>query len=163
MNDHSNIILAIDPGYDRMGWACGSNEKGHTQLLSFGCIQTKKTDTHHQRLQQLQSELAKIIQEYTPSQVAIENIYFSKNQKTALQVAEARGIIIGTCLLQKLPITEYNPNSIKLAVTGYGNANKAAVDKMIRLQFGTQIPNTAIIDDAMDAIAILLTHTVTRT
>lgn len=155
----SEVILAIDPGYDRVGWAVGNVQHALISKLAYGCIQTNSGETLFQRYQQITSELAQIIQQHQPSQLAIESLFFFKNQKTVMQVSEARGVIISCCLQASLEIFEYTPLQIKQAVTGYGRAAKDQVDKMVRLQL--KLGQQKIIDDAMDALGILLTHSVT--
>ncbi|MDQ5951496.1 MAG: crossover junction endodeoxyribonuclease RuvC [Patescibacteria group bacterium] len=86
----------------------------------------------------------------------MESIFFSKNQKTAMRVSEARGVIIGALLPYCNSLVEYTPNQVKLAVTGYGTADKQAVEKMVRMQL--KITDPSIIDDTIDAIAIAFTH-----
>ncbi|MCA9370023.1 MAG: crossover junction endodeoxyribonuclease RuvC [Pseudomonadales bacterium] len=148
--------LAIDPGYDRMGWAVGGKVSGSIQLIEYGCAQTDAKDSLAHRYQAIITYLTKIIKEFEPSHLAIESVFFSKNQKTAMKVAEVRGIIIGICLEHGLEYSEYNPGSIKLAVTGNGRADKRAVEKMVRLE--CNLLNEPIVDDAVDAIAVLMTH-----
>ncbi len=155
--DDSPIILAIDPGYDRLGWAIGHKAQPLT-LLAYGCIQTYKSDPIFKRYQQIILELGKIIQQYQPTQLAMENLYFSKNTTTAMRVSETRGLIMGSCLQAGLEIFEYNPNQIKLAVTGSGRADKKAMEKLIRLQL--KLPQEKIIDDTLDAMGCLITHIV---
>ena len=155
-------ILGIDPGFDRVGWAVGSSSSAFDiKLLEYGCIQTNKKQDVFTRYKQIAAELKLIIQTHKPTELAIENLFFSKNTSTALRVSEARGIIIGTCLDSNTTVHEYNPNQIKQAVTGHGRATKTAMEKMVKLQF--LLPkDEKIIDDAIDALGILLTHSVTR-
>lgn len=158
MNKLAHTILAIDPGYDRIGWAVGTNQQTQISQLNFGCIQTNSDQTLYQRYQQIIQELSQIITKYQPTQLAIESLFFFKNQKTVMQVSEARGVIIGCCLRSNLEVYEYTPLQIKQAVTGYGRADKNQVDQMLRLQL--KLGQQKIIDDAMDAIGVLLTHSV---
>jgi crossover junction endodeoxyribonuclease RuvC len=151
------IYMGIDPGYDRVGWAVGIlNQKFEVQPLGYGLIQTSKSATIFERYIQIQTELAEVLVEYHPASAGLETLFFSKNTKTALRVSEARGIIIGELIKMGCSIVEYNPVQIKQAVTGYGQADKKAIEKMVRLQL--HITETKIIDDTMDALAILLAH-----
>jgi len=154
----SKVILGIDPGFDRIGWAIGQVQHRTVSNIAFGCIQTSKTETIFKRYQQIDQELQRLITQYQPQQVAIESLFFFKNQKTVMQVSEARGVIISTCLRSGLEIFEFTPLQIKQAVTGYGRATKEQMDKMIRLQL--KLNQEKIIDDAMDALGILLTQSV---
>jgi crossover junction endodeoxyribonuclease RuvC len=155
------ITLGIDPGYDRIGWSIGHGLGSKPKIIDFGCIQTSKTESLFDRYQFIEKHLQKIIEQYNPHDLAIETLFFSKNKKTALQVSEARGVILSCCTRNNLNIFEYYPNQIKLTVTGNGQANKTAIEKMVRLQL--DIPQKKIVDDAIDAIGIVLTHAILKT
>lgn len=150
------MILTIDPGYDRVGWAIGESINGKVQLIKCGCIQTAKDHTLHQRYQQILSELAVLFVNYSISTAVFETLYFAKNQKTAMNVSEARGVMIGYCLQKGCQIGELTPTQIKSFVAGDGNADKKAVEKMVRLQ--VKVPQEKYIDDAMDAVALLIAY-----
>ena len=156
MNTKKTVILGIDPGYDRVGWSIGVKEKNTYSCTALGCIQTNKAESIFKRYQAIQADLTEIIAYFSPTQVAIETLFFSKNKKTALRVSEARGVIIGVCLDKNMEVFEYSPVEIKLSVTGNGAANKEEVEKMVRMQIKGQV--NAFIDDAIDAVAIGLTH-----
>ena len=151
------LVLAIDPGYDRVGWAVGVKNKRKPQLVDLGLIQTSKTDNIFLRYQQIAKELRAITEKFQPKEVAIEKLYFAKNVKTAIKVAEARGVIINLLLKAGLPIFEYDPTQIKQTVTGNGHADKKAVAKMLKLQLGA---DENLNDDALDAAACYLTHVI---
>lgn len=153
----ATVVLAIDPGFDRLGWAVGTVTQGTIQQLDYGCITPPKT-AHYDRYAYIFDQLTTIVNQYHPTIAGIETLYFSKNVTTALKVSEVRGVIISLLLQHHITCLDYHPNSIKLAVTGQGNATKAAVEKMIRHQL--KIPNDKLLDDTLDAIAILLTHAV---
>lgn len=156
------IVIAIDPGYDRIGWAVGEKPSLTSQkldLTDFGCIVTQRGTDLFARYQEIARELESILQKYQPKAAVIETLFFSKNQKTALKVSEARGVIISTLLRHTLEIHELNPNQMKLAVTGNGNADKMAVEKMVKLLIPKtkfQDNSAKILDDAIDAIALLI-------
>lgn len=148
------VILGLDPGYDRLGWAVGTLKGQQWQHLEYGLIQTDATRSIHERYQQLATQLTGIIAAYSPQVAAIESLFFAKNRKTALQVSEARGIIVHTCLTHQLEIIELTPQQIKLAVTGYGRADKKSVEKMVRLQL--KLGARKVKDDTIDALAVML-------
>ena len=152
----SKTILGIDPGYDRLGWAVGTPQGDNWQKVAYGCIETDSRNTLIERYQALSNELEAIIKTHQATVVAIESLFFFKNQKTALKVSEARGVIIKTCLDQGLEIAEFTPLQIKQAVTGYGRADKKSVEKMVRMQLS--LGQRKIIDDAIDALGIMLTY-----
>lgn len=154
-------ILGIDPGYDRIGWGIVNlSDNRAVKLLEYGCIQTNKNSSTMQRYSQVVKAMSELLTAYQPDEAALESIFFSKNQKTAMQVSEARGVIISALLPYLMPIAEYTPNQVKLTVTGSGSADKKAVEKMVRLQLKLTEPK--IIDDAIDAIAIAFTHSLLR-
>ena len=152
----TQIILGIDPGYDRVGWSIATKTKGKFVCIALGTIQTDKTADIFVRFKHIQADLDEIIQHFKPTQLAIETLFFSKNKKTAMRVSEARGVIIAKCLDHNLEVFEYDPVQIKVAVTGNGAANKEAVEKMVRLQVAGSMNKH--IDDALDAVAIGMTH-----
>ena len=148
-------ILGIDPGFSRMGIAIiNKNAKGEI-LLHSECFETDSKLHHSQRLFLVAEKLEEIIEKFKPEKMAIETLLFSKNAKTAMRVAEARGVILATAAKNKLKIIEYNPNTIKLAVTGYGKSDKKQIISMIHkiLKVDREIKH----DDEYDAIAIALT------
>lgn len=151
----STILMGIDPGFDRIGWAvCQSSPQG-LQPLAFGCIRTNKKETQLERYKQLATDLTALVTRYQPSCAAVESLFFATNQKTAIAVAQARGIILAQLFDHHIRIHEYTPLQIKQATAGYGNADKAAMEKMVRLQL--QLPAEKIIDDTIDALAMVLT------
>ena len=147
------IILGIDPGTARMGYGVIKKDGGKTLFLAAGILKIKKADNRHIFLQ-IKIGLEEIIKKWKPEIMAIEKVYFSKNQKTVMSVAEARGVAILTGLEDDLEIKEYSPNEVKSGLTGYGHADKKGVAKMVNLALGT--PNLKIIDDASDALAIAI-------
>lgn len=158
----SEVLIGLDPGYDRLGWGIGEVQRGQLTVLAYGCIQTSASSDRLERYQQLDTTLTQLLQQYHPSEAGVETLFFSKNQTTAIHVAEARGVILSTLLRHQVRIYEYNPMSIKQAVTGTGRADKQAVEKMVRLQLKLPPTTGKVLDDALDALAILLTHTASR-
>ncbi len=152
-------ILAIDPGYERLGVAIIDKEKNQKEILVFSeCFKTKPIDTHTTRLHQIRTHIESVVKKYRPETMATETLFFSTNKKTALLVAEARGVILSTGTACGLSVFEYTPNTIKLTITGYGNADKRSMMDMVpRLINGTE---NIKIDDEFDAIAIGITHSV---
>ncbi len=148
-------VLAIDPGYDRVGVAVLEKQNGKEVLLYSECILTDKADELSKRLFVVGSAVEKLLKTHTPSSLAIETLFFNKNQKTAIGVAQARGMIIFLGLKAGCTIYEFGPQEIKVAVTGYGKSDKPAVIDMVkRLVEG--VPQDAL-DDEYDAIAVGLT------
>lgn len=150
-------IIAIDPGYERLGIAViEKTVKGKEVLLYSSCFQTPKQLAHHERLNMVGRELERIIEEYRPKALAIESLFFSKNQKTAMQVAETKGVIVYEASRHGLEVKEYLPVDIKIAVTGYGKSDKSHIIAMVPKLI--LIDKKIKFDDEYDAIAVGLTH-----
>lgn len=163
MQASPHIILGIDPGYDRLGWSVATSHSQPLQILGYGCIVTDKKADMMSRYTQIITELHQILSQYHPTVAAIESLFFSKNQTTAMRVAEVRGVIIAQLLAHQLQIHEYNPMQIKLVAAGHGQADKTAVAKMVKLQVKwptAQEPTSKTLDDALDAVAMCLTDSV---
>ncbi len=134
-------ILGIDPGYDRIGVAILNKDKNLETLLYSDCFQTPKELDVPDRINLFITELDRLIQEYSVTELAIENLFFQNNQKTAMRVAEARGAMISTAKQSGLSVFEYTPLQIKQAVTGYGRANKEQVQTMVKQLVNLKIEN----------------------
>lgn len=148
-------VLAIDPGIERVGIAVIEKTKEKETLLYSDCFKTSKNLSHTERLTLIGKEIDSVIQTHTPESLAIEKLFFETNTKTAMNVAEARGVVLYIAGTHNLSIFEYTPLEIKVAVTGYGKSDKKAVMDMVPRLIKT--PERKIIDDEMDAIAVGLT------
>ena len=153
-------VLAIDPGYARIGFAVLLKENGVITLIHSECFETKMNTAYKARLVQVGKHLEHLIQNYKPEQAAIENLFFAKNKKTAMQVAEVRGICIYQAEKQGVSITEHTPNQVKSAITGNGNATKEQMMRMIPHLLQIKKTDKKRVDDEYDAIAIGITHLV---
>ncbi|MDE1874880.1 MAG: crossover junction endodeoxyribonuclease RuvC [Patescibacteria group bacterium] len=149
-------ILAIDPGYERLGIAVlEKNPREKESLVYSDCFKTDPRLSHSERLGLIGAEIDRVIDEYEPGALAIETLFFSSNVKTAIAVAEARGVILYQAAAHGLKTYEYGPGEIKIAVTGYGKSDKDQIIAMIpRL---IQVEKTIRHDDEYDAIAVGLT------
>jgi crossover junction endodeoxyribonuclease RuvC len=147
--------LGIDPGTATTGFGLVKEEKG-LRLIDFGCIRTSKAETPSKRLSQLYVELKKIIKKYQPHVVAVEKLFFNKNSKTAMAVGQARGMALLAAAEMGIPVTEYSPMEVKVAVTGYGLAEKQQVQKMVQNIF--KLKEAPKPDDAADALAVAICH-----
>lgn len=148
-------VLAIDPGYERLGIAILEKQNGKDTLLHSECFRTTKDDTHAKRLFLIYTKLTELILEYQPDTCAIETLFFSVNIRTALKVSELRGVLLVVAEMNSLNLYEYSPQAIKIGVTGYGKSDKSAVTKMIPLL--VKITKKIEHDDEFDAIAIGIT------
>ncbi len=154
-------ILGIDPGFDRLG-VCIVDKDGTKESLIFStCITTNRKETFEERLLSIGNELEKILQQYSPHELAIETLFFTNNQKTIITVAEVRGICIYLSHKYKASIYEYSPPQIKSAITGYGKATKDDIALMVPKILKQPLPSKTL-DDEIDAIAIALTHSANR-
>ncbi len=154
------IILGVDPGYDRLGVAILKKEVGSKELILFSdCILTDKKSSFENRLLFLGEALGVLIKKWKPTHLAIEKLFFTKNQKTAMDVAETRGVIIYLAAQSGMVIHEYTPGEIKAAVTGYGSATKEQVSLMVTKLIA--LPRAPKYDDEYDALAAALTGAAT--
>lgn len=148
-----SIILGIDPGTHRMGYGVISISGRKTRYIDCGVVETRSVTTG-ERLLTLYKELSKIIDKHKPEAVGIEKLFFAKNQKTAMSVAEARGIALLAAAEAKVPILEVSPTTVKQYVTGYGGADKKAMIKMVKIVLGLE--KLEVLDDATDALGIAI-------
>ncbi|HPA25577.1 MAG TPA: crossover junction endodeoxyribonuclease RuvC [bacterium] len=153
--NNSYIILGIDPGYAITGWAILESQGQKLQLIDCGAITSDKNEIHANRLKNINQELDKIIKQYQPKILAVEELFFFKNLKTALKVAEARGVILMTAIQHDLVIREFTPLQVKQAVVGYGRADKNQIQQMIKVIL--KMTEKIKLDDTADAVAIAIT------
>ncbi|MBI4992403.1 MAG: crossover junction endodeoxyribonuclease RuvC [Candidatus Harrisonbacteria bacterium] len=147
------IILGIDPGSTRIGYGIIENNK-NLELIDYGVIEVKRKESAL-LLKEIAAKLSDLIQKYKPELAGIEKLYFSKNVKTGIEVAQARGAIILEISRHQIPIKEFSPSEIKIAVTNYGLADKKSVAKMVSRILNVE--KLGGFDDASDALAIAIT------
>ena len=150
------IILAIDPGYERLGIAILEKASGQESLIYSSCFKTKATEQAEERLRLIGEEISTLIKKYQPTALAIETLFFKNNAKTAMRVSEARGVLLYEAAKNGLTVTEFTPLQIKVAVTGYGRSEKDQVTTMVKKLI--KINKTIQYDDEFDAIAVGLTY-----
>lgn len=143
-------VLGIDPGSKRIGYGLIEKEGSKIKFIQAGLLDVKNSPPFN--LKEIEDGLSRLIKKYKPEILAVEKLFFMKNQKTGIEVAQARGVIMLSAVKNKLKIVECAPNEMKSAVTGYGFADKKAVDKMIKLILNK--PDLKVIDDAADALAL---------
>ncbi len=148
-------VLAFDPGYDRLGVAVLERQKGKDVLLHSDCVTTSRETPFPERLGRIGEAARAALAEFQPTVVALERLYFSTNKKTALAVAEVRGLLTFLADEARVPMVEYAPGTIKLSVTGHGGSDKAQVAKMVTLLLA--LTKKIEYDDEYDAIALGLT------
>jgi len=155
-------IIGIDVGLATTGWSILNvlTNINNPQLIQYGIIETKSKLNIEDRLAKIFNDMNELIDEYKPEEMAIESLFFFKNQKTVMNVSQVRGVLILASRLKNIDIYNYTPLQVKTAVSGYGRADKKQVQKMIKLIFKLkEIPEP---DDAADAIAIALCHVNTK-
>ncbi len=145
------IILGIDPGTVRVGYGLIKKERATLRFVAAGLLKIKSTAKKNNLLE-IKKTLDSLLRKHQPEIMAVEKLYFAQNQKTAMAVARAAGVIILAGLEAGLKIEEYSPSEIKAGLTGYGLADKAAVAKMVKLSL--RLPKLKVIDDVSDALAI---------
>lgn len=150
------VVLGIDPGYAIVGWGLVEFKNNSFRPIRYGAITTDADTDFNERLRMIFDDLSQVIKVFKPDAMSIEKLYFTTNQKTAIMVAEARGVILLSAKQNGLPIFEYTPLQVKTAVTGYGKAKKPQVMEMTRRLL--KLPEVPKPDDTADALAIALTH-----
>jgi len=154
------IILGIDPGTTRIGYGAIRASGNSLVHIASGVLDITPTPTNAEHLREIGRALQKLIIDIKPEKIGVERLFFSKNKKTALAVAEARGVILETIAKERILLYELTPNEVKLAVTGNGNSSKQAVAKMVSLLLHFDTNN--LLDDATDALAIAIASANTR-
>lgn len=161
-------ILGIDPGTATTGWAVVEEKKlsaslyetsrvgKNPRLIACGCVNTEKYKTDAERLVEIGTDIKKLLKKYKPDEVAIEDLFFFKNLKTAITVAQARGVILYEIKRSRVPIQNYTPLQVKQALTGYGRAEKKQIQLMVKNIL--KLKSSPKPDDAADAVAIAICH-----
>ncbi len=153
-------ILGVDTSLRSTGVAVLEQSGRTVRALAYGTVRNKASLPHSQCLAAIQTEMEKLIAEFSPAEAAIEGAFFAKNAKTAMILGQARGVVLAACSRAVLPVFEYSPRAVKQAVTGTGGARKEQVGRMVvRLLGLKELPQ----EDAADALAIALCHTHQRT
>ena len=150
-------ILGIDPGMAIVGYGLIEYSNDNIQLISSGSIQTDKSLPDSKRLLEIFNDLSEVIDKYNPDCASVEELFFFKNQKTVIPVAEARGVILTVLEKYNIQTFSYTPMEVKQVLTGYGRAEKKDVEQMVKITLQTD--NLPKLDDTVDAIAIAICHT----
>ena len=149
-------ILGIDPGFAIVGWAVIDSERGNLYPVAYGAITTPAHTNFESRLLMIKKDLETVIDKYSPTEMAIEELFFNTNITTGIAVAEARGVILCTAFEKGLKISEYTPLQVKQSVVGYGKAEKQQVIAMVTSILKLKKPPRP--DDTADAVAIAICH-----
>ncbi len=155
MSVAKEIIIGIDPGYGRIGYGIIEKDRVNGWLpRAYGCIETPVNGVFVDRIADLHKQLVFLIKKYRPTRMAVEDLFFFKNAKTAIKVGQARGVILLTAVENNLPVDEFTPLQVKQAITGYGRAEKGQMQKMVAAIL--RVPKKIKSDDAADALAVAL-------
>lgn len=150
------IILGIDPGTATTGFGVIDWQGGKAKFITAGVISTTPAEENHHRLLTIHTEISQLIKEHKPDAASVELLYFAANVTTAMAVSQARGVVLAAIAKAKLPLHEYTPLQVKMALTGYGRADKKQIQEMVKSLLGLkEIPKP---DDAADGLAIAITH-----
>ncbi len=150
------VVFGIDPGYAIVGWGAITFRLNTYKPIGFGSVETEANTDFNERLENIYDQIYEILNRCRPDALAIERLYFQNNQKTAIKVAQARGVTLLAAQKLKIPIFEYTPLQVKVAVTGYGKAKKPQVMEMTRRLLN--LPEVPKPDDTADALAIAICH-----
>ncbi len=152
-------IIGIDPGTGILGFGVIDVDKGKLSLVDAGVIRTPVKEDDAVRLLTIYEELSEIIKQTKPDEMSVEKLFFSQNVTTAMSVSQARGVVLLTAMQASIKISEYTPQQIKQAITGYGKADKKQMQEMVRVILNLkEVPKP---DDCADAIAAAITHSMT--
>lgn len=148
------LILGLDPGIADTGFGVVKKEKDKFRLIECGSVKTKAGLPLPERLGELRQKLSGLIKKHRPDTVAVEELFFAKNAKTAIAVAQARGVLLATARENGCAVREFTPLEVKMAITGYGRADKNQIQQMVKTVLSLQtIPKP---DDAADALAVAI-------
>ena len=158
VNDFGRVIIGIDPGTNVMGYGIlGINGK-KPQLVAMGVIKLSKFDDHYMRLRRIYERVSGLVKQYLPDEMAIEAPFFGKNVQSMLKLGRAQGVAMAAALTRDIPIVEYEPRKIKMAITGNGAASKEQVAEMLRHILAIDKDDMPDFLDATDALAAALCH-----
>lgn len=150
------VFLGIDPGYAIVGWGVVDYKNNHFTVLGSGAVTTEAGTPFERRILKIYDDIDGIMKLYKPAEMGIEKLFFNTNQKTAIDVAQARGVILLAATKNEIPIFEYTPLQVKQSVVGYGQAEKHQVQEMTRILLNLdKIPKP---DDTADALALAICH-----
>jgi crossover junction endodeoxyribonuclease RuvC len=148
------IVLGIDPGTARTGYGLVERSGSQLRAIEYGCLETVSTQALPQRLLEIHNGVLELIDAHQPGFLGVERLFFNRNVQTAFAVGQARGVVLLAAAERGIPVFEYGPHEVKLAVTGYGRAGKDQVQRMVQLVLG--MPALPKPDDAADALAVAI-------
>lgn len=150
------IIMGIDPGTARVGWAVIREKNSAIEPISYGCIETEKEKNSETRLAEVYDQVTTLLKTYHPDCMSVEDLFFATNAKTAIGVGQSRGVVLLAAAKTGVPVISYSPLTVKRAITGDGRADKKQVERMVVLTL--HMKEAPLLDDTVDALAIAMTH-----
>jgi crossover junction endodeoxyribonuclease RuvC len=148
------IVLGIDPGTAATGYGIVQRTGSELRALDYGCLETLSTQALPQRLLEIHAGVIELIETHDPAFLGVERLFFNRNVMTAFAVGQARGVVLLAAAERGIPVFEYGPHEVKMAVTGYGRADKGQVQRMVQLMLHLEkLPRP---DDAADALAVAI-------
>jgi crossover junction endodeoxyribonuclease RuvC len=148
------IVLGIDPGTAATGYGVVERDGASLRAVDYGCLETLPSMALPLRLLEIHRAVTELIVTHRPAQIGVERLFFNKNVQTAFAVGQARGVVLLAAAEHGIPVFEYGPHEVKLAVTGYGRAAKDQVQRMVQMVLG--MPSMPRPDDAADALAVAI-------
>jgi crossover junction endodeoxyribonuclease RuvC len=148
------IVLGIDPGTAATGYGIIERNGSKLRVIDYGCLETLSTQKLPERLLEIHRAVCELIETHHPAHVGVERLFFNRNVQTAFAVGQARGVVLLAAAQHGLPVSEYGPHEVKLAVTGYGRAAKDQVQRMVQAILGLAVLPRP--DDAADALAVAI-------
>ena len=158
MADYDKIIIGIDPGTNLMGYGLLGIRQKKPEMIALGVIRLSKFEDHYMRLHRIYDRVFSLVEQYKPDEMSIEAPFFGKNVQSMLKLGRAQGVAMAAALAREVPITEYEPRKIKMAITGNGAASKEQVREMLRRILHIPDKSLEIELDATDALAAALCH-----
>lgn len=155
---HDKIIIGIDPGTNVMGYGILGIKGKKPEMIAMGVVKLNKYDSHYLRLLHIHQRVLGLVEQFLPDEMAIEAPFFGKNVQSMLKLGRAQGVAIAAALSRDIPITEYEPRKIKMAITGNGAASKEQVREMLRRMLNISDEQLDIELDATDALGVALCH-----
>lgn len=158
LRQYDKIIIGIDPGTNIMGYGILGVKAKKTMMIAMGILTLSKFESHYLRLNRIYEKVIGLVEQYLPDEMAIEAPFFGKNVQSMLKLGRAQGVAMAAALSRQIPITEYEPRKIKMAITGNGGASKEQVQEMLRRILNIPKDNLLPQLDATDALAAALCH-----
>lgn len=158
LREYERIIIGIDPGTNVMGYGILGIKRGKPHMIAMGIVQLDRFESHYMRLRRIYERVLGLVEQYLPDEMAIEAPFFGKNVQSMLKLGRAQGVAMAAALVRDVPITEYEPTKIKMAITGSGRASKEQVRELLRRILN--IPQESLLPklDATDALGAALCH-----